>query len=193
MISVKVDLKANQVYAYLKEVPRAVSSAAARAINSMSPDVRSISAHEISSVYNIKEPTAKRAIKMVARASPNKLRAVWQPQGKGIPLSQYSPKVVGGKGRRANHPVSVEVFRGKRKVVQGAFRGVGRAPAKRKGAARTPTRTLYGPSIPMAFARDEVLKATIFATNKILPGRLESEMVRQLRKIETGRLPPVTR
>ena len=191
MTSFSVKLNTSQVAAYLRDCPRAVRAAAQAAINSMSPEIREEAASGISSVYNIKKAVAKRGIKMVARASPAKLRARWEPSGKAIPLTEFKPRVAGGRGRSRNHPVSVEVLRGQRKVVQGAFLGVDRKPSKRISQPRVPTRTLYGPGVPMMFIREEVNRAMLTVTDRVLPRRIESEMVRQLRKIETGKLPPV--
>jgi hypothetical protein len=187
---------ASQVTAYLKEVPGGVARAASRALNSMSPTIRQEATDRITGIYNMRPKDAKKGVQFVRRASTKSLSVVWAGKGRPIPLKSYSATVLGGKTKRGKSlagrsPVQVEVFRGKRKIVRGGFIGPNGHVFKRVGRARLPIRKLHGPALPSQFANETVTSALISVTNRVLPVRLETEMVRELRKIETGKLPPL--
>jgi hypothetical protein len=191
--TVRIELKANQVYAYLADVPNGVARAASRALNSMNPDIRQQATDRITGIYNMRAKDAKAGVKLVSRSGPQRLRVVWAGKGRPIPLKSYSARVIGG-GRRntvGRAPVTVEVFKGKPKTVRGGFIGPNGHVFKRIGQSRLPIKKLHGPALPSQFANEQVQLALVSVTNRVLPGRLESEMVRELRKIETGRLPPL--
>jgi hypothetical protein len=193
MTSVQITLKDNQVYAYLKDVPQGVKRAASRAMNSMNPDIRKESVDRITGIYNMRPKDAKAGVKLVSRSGPQRLRILWAGKGRPIPLKSYGAKATGKATRNGMGmaPVTVEVFRSRPKTVKGGFTGPNGHIFKRKGAARFPIRKLHGPSLPSQFANDQVMKSLESVSNRVLPGRIESEMVRELRKIETGKLPPL--
>jgi len=189
MTTVRIDLKSNQVYAYLKEVPNGVKRAASRAMNSMNTDIRKESVDRITGIYNMRAKDAKAGVKLVSRSGPQRLRVVWAGMGRPIPLKSYG--ATGGlpQGRRV--PVLVQVKRGRTKTVRGGFIGPNGHVYKRVGTTRLPIKKLFGPALPSQFANEQVQLALVSVTNRVLPRRIESEMVRELRKIETGKLPPV--
>lgn len=210
MTALKIEFKTNQVYAYLREVPRAAEQATQRALNSMAGPVRNEATKQIIGMRRLPTNEVKKQIAVVKRASPRSLSIVWRATGKPYPLKRFI--VSGGEQRprtstktpqkarrfvinRANRynppPVVVEVTRGKPRVVRGGFIGPGGHVYRRIGADRLPIKRRFSPGIPGTFVQDQVTDAMIRLSNTELPKRIESEMVRQLRKIETGRLPPL--
>jgi hypothetical protein len=184
--SVQFDFRAGEVYAYLKDVPRGVARATSRAINSMNRDIRDDAIKSVTGIYNIPSKAVNKSIKFV-RSGPNRLYAVWRSQGDSIPLRQYSPR--GGKPLGKGVPVSVEVLKNKREVVAGGFIGTSGHILRRKGHARYPSPPRFGPSVPSAFIKDQVMQSMVRVSERLLPRRIESEMVRELRKVATGSLP----
>lgn len=189
VVSVQYDFRTAQVAAYLKDVPKGMKRATSRAMNSLNKDIREDAVRGVTSVYNIRPTDAKRNIKMVRRSGPNSLFVIWKASGGPIPLKSYQPQ--GGRPLGKRVPVTVEVTKGRRKTVGGAFIGPNNHLFARKGKARLPIKKLHGPSIPSGFIKDQVTNSLIRLTNLLLPRRVESEMVRELRKITTGKLPPV--
>lgn len=186
-VELQYDFRTQQVSAYLRHIPRGVERAASRAINSMNREIREDATKGVTSVYNIRTQDAKRGIKMVRRSSPRSLFAIWKAQGGPIPLKSYGLK--GGLPRGKRVPVTVEVNKGQRKPVGGGFIGPNDHVYARKGKNRKPIKKLYGPSLPSGFVKDVVTNSLISLTNRLLPIRMETEVVRELRKIETGSLP----
>jgi hypothetical protein len=185
--SLKIDFKAGEVYAYLKDVPQGVKRATSRAMNSMNQDIRNEATQSIVGIYNMRETDAKRGIKMVRRSGPNSLYVVWRASGGPIPLKSYGPQGGLPKGRQV--PVSVQVFKNRRQRVGGGFIGPNSHLFKRVGKARKPIKKLFGPSLPSGFVKDQVTRSMITFSERVLPRRIESEMVRELRKLSTGKLP----
>lgn len=192
MTTLQIDFQTNKVYAYLKDVPEGVKRAASRAMNSMRAPIIDDATDRIIGIYNIRRADVKRGIRMVRRSGPNSLYVIWRARGATIALKHYGARVVGGrrgKGSRRNAPAEVEVFKGQRKAVQGGFVGPNQHVFKRVGAARLPIKKLFGPGIQTGFVKDRVNESMVRLTETVLPGRIESEMVRELRRLETGRLP----
>lgn len=187
VVSVQYDFRTNQVAGYLRDVPKGVARATSRGMNSLNRDIREDAVQGVTSVFNIRRQDAKRGIKMVRRSGPNSLFVVWKAKGGPIPLKSYGAK--GGRPLGKNIPVTAEVTRGKRKTVDGGFIGPNNHVFKRKGRGRMPIKKLYGPSLPSGFVKDKVTASLVKLTNRLLPRRVESEMVRELRKIATGKLP----
>lgn len=186
-IQVQYDFRTSQVSGFLKDVPQGMKRATSRAMNSLNRDIRDEATEGVTSVYNIRKTDAKRNIRLVRRSGPNSLFVVWKATGSPIPLKSYDPKGGLPKGRRI--PVTVEVSKGRRKEVAGAFIGPNGQLFRRVGKARKPIIKLWGPSIPSGFIKDKVSNALVGLTNRLLPRRVESEMVWELRKLATGRLP----
>lgn len=190
VVSVKYDFRTAQVAGYLRDVPQGMKRATSRAMNSLNKDIREDAVKGVTSVYNIRPTDAKRNIKLVRRSGPNSLFVIWKASGGPIPLKSYSPQ--GGQPLGKRVPVTVEVKKGRRSTVSGGFIGPNQHLFKRTGSGRLPIKKLRGPSIPSGFIKDQVTNSLIKLTNKLLPRRVESEMVRELRKIRTGKLPPVS-
>lgn len=192
MTTVQIDFKANEVYAYLRDVPQGVKRAASRAMNSMRAPIIDDATDRIIGIYNMRRATVKRGIKMVRRSGPNSLYVVWQARGRAIALKEFGARVVGGrrgKGARRNAPVEVEVIKGSRKISRKGFIGPNGHVFQRVGAARLPIAKRFGPGIQTGFVREQVIRSMERLALTVLPGRIESEMVRELRRLETGRLP----
>jgi hypothetical protein len=185
--SLQIDFKAGEVYAYLKDVPRGVARATSRALNSMNGDIRDDATRSITGIYNMRAADAKRGIKMVTRSGPNRLRVVWAARGGPIPLKSYGAK--GGLPLGKRIPVTVQVFKDKRQTVGGGFIGPNGHVFKRVGQARKPIRKLFGPALPSGFVKEQVMQSMVRLSERVLPRRIESEMVRELRKQATGTLP----
>lgn len=192
-VEVKFDLKTQQVSAYLKGIPGGLERAAARAINSLNADIKDEATKGVTSVYNLRAPEVKRNIKTVRRATNRSLLAVWRAVGRPTPMEKFSPQ--GGLPLGKRVPITVEVFRGKRKILRGAFRLPSGAIVKRNNEGRL-TRNdkvaldkKFGPAMPSAFIKDSVMGAVIKMTNRLLPVRMETEAAREIRKLATGKLP----
>lgn len=193
MAEFSIRFDGSDVYAYLSDVPGAAKRATARAINAMTSDIRSTAESGILDVYKVRPVDARRAVKMVSRAGPARLRAMWAARGGPVPLKAYGAQLVGAgrrrRGRPGNSPVIVEVIPGRRRIVQGAFFGPNGHVYRRIGPKRLPIKKLHGPGIPKAFVKSAVTGALVSVSARKLPARIDSEMVRELRKIETGHLP----
>lgn len=187
VVSVQYDFRTNQVSAYLKDIPNGAKRATSRGMNSLNTDIREDATKGVTSVFNIRARDAKKGIKLIRRSSARSLYVVWKARGGPIPLKSYGAK--GGRPLGKHVPVTVEVTKNSRKTVAGGFIGPNDHVFKRKGKARLPIKKLWGPSLPSGFVKDQVTNSLIKLTNKLLPRRVESEMVRELRKIQTGKLP----
>jgi len=198
----RVEIRRNEAAALLQGVPRALEQAAARALNGMNPLIKQAAGAQISGLYNMSQKYAERHVRLVSRAGPNRLMAIWAPSGKPEPLKAYKPRVAGaggkelkprkkrgGKGPSPNNPVSVEVFRGRRRTLAQGFLGPNGHVYARIGKARNPIRKLFGPGVPSGFIKSATGEALKSVTKAKFASRLEAEIVRQVAKIQTGRLP----
>lgn len=190
VVQVQYNFARGQVAGYLKDVPQGMKRATSRAMNSLNPDIREDATKGVTSVYNLQAKDVKRNIKLIRRSGPNSLFVVWKAEGGPIPLNRYSPK--GGLPLGKRVPVTVDVKNGRR-VVKGGFIGPNGHIFRRDGGITQSGKgrivKRWGPTIQSAFIKDKVTDSLVRLTNKLLPRRVESEMVRELRKIRTGTLP----
>ena len=166
-------------------VPNAYERATARGLNKGIGKVRTASIREIRQERNLLARDV-RATMRVFRATRRRLSAKLSTQGFSIPLKRYKARVVGrrGRGNRAtrNAPVQVEIRKGQKRIVRDAFIGRNGHVFARVGRERLPIRKLWGPSIPTAFVKRRVENAMRKVAERDVPGLVERELVRELRR-----------
>jgi hypothetical protein len=213
MTTVRIDVEANEVFAYLKDVPNAVGRAAYRAINQMSPYVRKESIDRIIGYRRLSRREIGKGIIFAKRARATDLTAVWRAQGEPLDLKDFiiSPKgytmpsggafrknmtnpktaVIKRSLRYQSPPIVVEVRKGRRITLHNSFIGPNGHVFRRLGPNRLKIAKRMVPSIPATFVKAEIQAAVERDTRQRLPQRIESEMVRELRRAQTGKLPPL--
>jgi len=149
------------------EYPKVVRQAAARALNRAATTVRKEASQEIRKVYAVSSSGIKSRLG-IAKASPSRLLAIVSATGRPLSLARFKPRV-----RRTG--ISVEIKRGQRKFIKGAFQIPGRPgvwmrvedlksrrPRQkrvRKTGSDLPIAFLTTVSIPSAFTNDTVFAA----------------------------------
>lgn len=182
-IEVDVRLETREVSRFLRYIDsQGVARATSRALNQAARQTNTEASKRIRQKRNLKARTIKRQLS-IRKASPTRRRASVVASGRAISLKEYGArrKVVTRNGKRYQG-ATVEVDRGKRELVAGAFFGPGGHLYKRKGKARTPIRKLWGPSLPSTFLRDEIVAAMRGKVRAKYPGLLEHELRREFRR-----------
>lgn len=188
-VTVQIKLDASEARRYLRiAAPKAVSKATSRGLNKGIMQVRTISIDEVAQERNLLKTVIRQASR-IRKSNPNTLTATLTMTGRPIPLKAYGAKVQGQRGRGNKKrvgpgasPVSVAIRKGRRRVVAGAFIGPGGHVYKRKGRARLPIKKLYGPSLPSAFVKPIVNRAMTRVARTKVPGLIEHELTRELRR-----------
>lgn len=190
-LTVGVNLDSSEVRRWLKRsLPQAVDKATARGLNKAIKLVRTQSVREVAQQRAIRQKDIRRETSILpARPKPHRLRAVLRMSGRPIPLKGYGARVQGQRGRGKKKrtgpgasPVTVQIFKGRRVVVEGAFLGPNDHVYKRRGKARLPIKKLFGPSLPSAFVKPAVERAMRRVALTRTPGLIEREMFRELRR-----------
>lgn len=191
MTTISVTLDSSEVRRWLKRrLPQAVDRATARGLNKAIKLVRTQSIRGVAQERAIPQKQIRQQMSITsALPKPHKLRAVLRMTGRPIPLKHYGARVQGrrGRGNRKQSgpgasPVTVEIIKGRRVVVQGAFLGPNDHVYKRRGKARLPIKKLFGPSLPTAFVKPVVEQAMRHVAITRTPGLIEREMRRELRR-----------
>lgn len=185
--SVRIKYQDRSVRRWLFAIPGAVDKATARGLNKGIQQGRTQAKNEIKARRNLPVREITRDMH-IERASRRRLSATLTVKGRPRSLRRYGARVVGKRGRgnkkTNNAPVQVAVVPGRRRIVQGAFvRKRDGAVFRRQGAARYPLKFLWGPSTTSAFDRPAVQKhMTRWADGKV-PGLIEHELRRELRRV----------
>ena len=162
---------------------KGVREATRRALNKAAAQTKTQASKSIRQKRNLKARVVNGQLK-VLKANRRQLNAAVQATGRPIPLIEYGgkTKAIPGNHRRK---FSAEVDKGKRKVVRGAFvatvGGISSA-FERKGSKRLPIRTLYGPSLPSTFLKDEIVRAMRTKVRQVYPRLLSHEVEREISK-----------
>ena len=173
-----------EVTTYLRrDAPRAVEQATVRGLNKGVRQVRTASQRAVRDrrgSLQIRRDIAPNY--WITTATRARKTASVHVRGRAIPLKSYGARVVGKRGRGGGtrsgpgaHPVSVEVTRGQRKVVLGAFIGPGDHVFRRVGGSRLPIKKLHGPSLPATFETAAVQAAMTTKAGEI-PRIIESQL-----------------
>lgn len=164
--------------------------AVARAINHTMAKVKTMSSRQIREVYALDAKTVNSALSQVKA---DRLTLTGKVVGKGKPIPLYK-----FKARQTAKGVTVEVKRGKRKIIPGVFlvslnnghtgvmfRGkyAGRNMQRRKNRIKPtgpdlPITEMRGVSIPKSLTNDVVTKSLMRGINDMFPKRLEHEIKR---------------
>ena len=182
-IEVDVRFETKEVSRFLRYIDsEGVARATSRALNQAARQTNTEASKRIRQKRNLKARTIKRQLS-IRRASPTRRRAFVVASGRAISLKEYGArrKIIRRDGKRYLG-VTVEVNRGRRDLVAGAFFGPGGHLYRRKGKARTPIRKLWGPSLPATFLRDEVVAAMRGRVRAKYPGLLDHELRREFRR-----------
>lgn len=177
---------------WLRRMPKHMRRAAARGLNQGIKQVRTASNREIRSVRPLKLAFVNSAL-FIKTAGPRRLQAKLTASGRTISLSQYRMKVVAGRGRRRSGtaaprtPVSVEVTRGRRRVVSGAFTDAARERifVRQGPSPRARVRGISGPSIPGTFRTRRVEARMFFTAQTKIPGLIERQIRREIPRVST--------
>lgn len=171
-IDVRSDIK--EVVARLQaDVDRLLPQATARALNRTATTVRAQATRRIRERYNLKAGVIRAQLR-INRADRNRLTAEVIASGRPIPLIEFS-------ARQTRAGVSVRVIRGQRKVRRHAFIAkmhTGHVGVfERTSSKRLPIKELFSVSLPVAFARKEILAAL----EQVAVERFRIEFERELR------------
>lgn len=176
-----VDLKQKQIH-----------DATRRAINGTAQQVKTEASRQIRAQRAMPVRVINAALDL-KRANFRDLTARITATGRPIALKHYGAKgprgrpkklkiARDGRGRFAggtgSPPVTVEIIKGRRKVVRGGFFGPNDHVFKREGKARTPIKRLVGPSISSAMAKRVVNQAMVKKTKDVFPRLFSHELGR---------------
>lgn len=171
-----------------------IENATRRAINKTAEQVKTEASKKIRQERALPVRIINAALKL-KRANLKDLTARITATGRPIAIKYYGaagprgrPKKVGitrdARGRftggTGSPPVTVQVIRGRRKVVRGGFFGPNGHVFKRTGKARTPIKRLSGPSISSAMVKRVVNQAMVQKTREVFP-RLFSHELRRVK------------
>lgn len=160
------------------KVPLALS----RAINRVTRSAKTEAVRQVRDEYTAKAGAINKTIK-VTRANPNNLSAKIESRGSSMSLLDFRVNPKKPSPRRRS-PITVEVRRGSKKPIEGAFvqrmgnGGVG--VFARVGSARLPIRKLFGPAVPVMLNNDSVVEAVQRRAEEQLESRIGHEMNRVL-------------
>lgn len=181
--SISIKVNADPVHRFLlRDVPGAVERATARGLNKGILQVRTVAIKQIRQERSLKARDV-RATMSTNRAHRKHLSATLTSTGRPIALKQYGARVVGKRGRghkKGNHPVQVQIIKGRKRMVRGGFLGPNGHVYRRLGKPRLPIKKLFGPSIPSAMAKRKVDRAMRSLAESKVPGLIEHELRREL-------------
>lgn len=189
MIDVKCEIEEDdikKITVNFKKFPDSMKKIIVRTTNRTASTIKTEMSRSVREEYIIKSSDVKNSIKIV-KADNQHLNAIVRSTGHKIPLYKFrvSPKEPQNSKKRKAYKVKVKK-NGKLKKLEHAFvadikaRGV----YERIGKARTPTRTLYGPSIPEMFNNKKINEYVTNLAQSIFSKRISHEIDYELEKIK---------
>ena len=193
---------------YLKLAPALIRAAGVTSLNRTIRSLRAKTRTDIRKKFNIKAGRLNKAMKILP-ASRFKLQAEIRIEGRPPSLMQYVPKIKGRNlGHRKGGPgVSVEIRRGQREIVEGAFVATIRGQAEfsrarglkssklgifkrtgftrisysgvHEGKNREEIEMLFGPDIPWMSERFKIHNAVIARGEELMAINFEREILRR--------------
>lgn len=158
IVSVKFD--DTQVTKYLRNLKGPVQQRVrVSAINKVVRTAKTFSSRELRNSRNLKVGRIKKSHRIIS-ARRGRVRATLEMESRPPTLKNYGARVASGRGRRKkgakrpNSPVSVEIYRGQRKTVSGAFvvhKLDGLVMKRTHNSRLSKPRALYGPSLTTEF------------------------------------------
>lgn len=208
----KVDIQITGIKELMKTLdPNKVRLATNSALNKVASQAKTEASKQIRSEYNIKAGNVNKNMKLATRARGNQMEAEITGTKRGMALSYFGAKQVGGiankKGfrytRRATKgpllkyggqslhggAVSVEVRKGARKTVSTdpsafitRFRSGHFAVVQREGKGRLPIKQLMGPGVALLFGSKKIMAATKKLINERFNSIFKHEIEWRLKK-----------
>lgn len=191
-----IDIELIDMKKMLKGIdPLKVVAAARSAVNKMTAQAKTFASRRIRDTYNVPAGKLSKFLTISARASGDRIEAEITGRGRGLALSYFKPKQAGvraskktgarytkralrsASGRRTGGAVSVEVIKGRRKIVTGdppVFLTVTKSGHvgvfSREGTSRLPIIQEFGPGVGGLFGSAKIMNATkTFITEKFEP------------------------
>lgn len=193
--------QAEEAVKVLRHLPWAAERAMSRAINRAISSARSLAIRRAVQRYNIERARLIAGMGRTMRATRKRLSATFGAASRRPTLYQFDPSpsepgtggVEKGTGAPGKPPLHIEVRRGRRRMVDGAFvfRGksgnmlVGRRdPTQRMKSNPKKERVqgLYGPAIPQMLGRREGMAEVEEKARTMLDKRLKHEIDFELRR-----------
>ncbi len=181
VINIKTD-RMNEILGQFAGLKGKVPLALSRAINRSVSSAKSEAVRQARNAYTVKAATVRDTIR-VSKASPNKLQAEVKSSGRSVRMYDFkvSPK---NPSPRRRAPINVEIRRGSRKALKGAFvarMGNGTTGVfSRSSKARLPIEQLFGPAVPVMLNNDDVVNAVQERAEEQLERRIGHEINRVL-------------
>ena len=151
------------------------SQATARAVNRTMEQAKTAMSREIRSQFNMSAAYVRDRLR-IKRAYAKAGQFTVSAELVGGDGKRRSANVIGFSARKASDGVSVQISRGKRKTIKGAFIGnKGRTVFRRVGDSRLPIEPKRTVDVPQMFTTRKVNAAVIRAIQSKLPAIFERE------------------
>lgn len=174
--------RVNELIGEFAGIEGKVPVALSRAINRSTSAAKTEAVRQVRSEYTARAGTINETIK-VTRANTNNLSAKIESRGSSLRMKEFRVNPKKPSPRRRS-PITVEVRRGSKKTINGAF--VQRMPNgsvgvyARTGRSRLPIRQLFGPAVPVMLNNDDVVAAVQSRAEQVLEQRIGHELNRVL-------------
>ena len=173
-----ITFKTQDVQQTLATIPsKILIPATIRALNKVAANVKTAASRAVRERRGLPASAVNKTM-VIRRASRQRLISTLVVTGKPIGLRDY-------KARKVRKGVTVEVTRGKRKLVPGAFivSKLSGQVFRRAGKGRLPIERLVGPSIPSTFVQEQVKLAWITVAKDSMEKRSVEELRFELMKL----------
>lgn len=159
---------ARDLAALVSDVPKTFKQATSSVARASKTEAK----REITAVYGIKQSRVDEGLKV----SSENYTVTTTGKARGVTLQSFG-------GRQTARGYSAAVRKGQRKVIRGGFTPTkfGGLPFKRVGAARTPIRVLYGPSVAGMLRNREVSERFIVRQSIRARDELTRRIFRELK------------
>jgi len=178
MAQTVITFKSKDVQATLAGIPQKILiPATVRALNKVAANVKTAASRAVRERRGLPAAAVNKTM-VIRRANRNKLRSTLVVTGKPIGLKDY-------KARQTRKGVTVEVTRGARKLIPGAFivQKLSGQVFTRDGKARLPIEKMVGPSIPGTFVQEQVKLAWLTVAKDSMVKRTQEELRFELSKL----------